>query len=265
MPIWAKMNLLRLSNIEVYYNEVIEAVRGVSLDVAEGRIVVILGGNGAGKSTILKAISRVLDDDQPEKGTIDFLGKRIDRLNPKEVVRLGILHVPEGRQVFGDLTVKENLLIGAFNEWKRQTRNTNLGRVYTYFPILQQRSSQRANTLSGGEQQILSIGRALMAKPKLLMLDEPSLGLAPIYVKEIFKIIETIHQDGTTVLLVEQNARKALSLAHYGYVLENGRIVLSGPGDMLAQNEDIKEFYLGMKSKSSVKGYQRYKRKKKWR
>ena len=257
--------MLKLNNIEVYYNGVIEAVRGISLEVKEGMIVVILGANGAGKTTILKAISRVLEDDQPEKGRIEFLGQRIDRLNPMEVVRLGILHVPEGRQVFGELTVKENLIIGAFNDWNRQAIRVNLEKIYNYFPILKERGSQRANTLSGGEQQMVSIGRALMAKPKLLMLDEPSLGLAPLYVREIFKIIESINRDGTTVLLVEQNARKALSLAHYGYVLENGRIVLSGPGDMLAQNEDVKEFYLGMKSKSSVKGYRRYKRKKKWR
>ena len=257
--------MLKIRNLETYYQEVIEAIRGVSLEVKEKSIVCVLGANGAGKTTLLRTISRLLDDDQPKKGTMEFLGERIERKNPREIVRLGISLVPEGREIFPEMTVSEHLKLGAILRRDSEGVKEDWKKVVDHFPILGKRSGQRAETLSGGEQQMLAIGRALMARPKLLLLDEPSLGLAPLLVQEIFRIIKDIHAEGRAILLVEQNAHMALDAAQYGYVLENGRIVLSGSSQELAQNEDVKEFYLGMKVKTSVKGYRRYKKKKKWR
>ena len=257
--------MLKIRNVETYYQEVIEAIRGVSLEVKEKSIVCVLGANGAGKTTLLRTIARLLDDDQPKKGTMEFLGEPIERKNPQEIVRMGISLVPEGREIFPELTVSEHLKLGAILRRDSQGVKQDWQKVIDHFPILGKRSGQRAETLSGGEQQMLSIGRALMARPKLLLLDEPSLGLAPLLVQEIFRIIKDIHAEGRAILLVEQNAPMALDAAQYGYVLENGRIVLSGSSQELAQNEDVKEFYLGMKVKTSVKGYRRYKKKKKWR
>ena len=257
--------MLKIRNVETYYQEVIEAIRGVSLEVKEKSIVCVLGANGAGKTTLLRTIARLLDDDQPKKGTMEFLGEPIERKNPQEIVRMGISLVPEGREIFPELTVSEHLKLGAILRRDSQGVKQDWQKVIDHFPILGKRSGQRAETLSGGEQQMLAIGRALMARPKLLLLDEPSLGLAPLLVQEIFRIIKDIHAEGRAILLVEQNAPMALDAAQYGYVLENGRIVLSGSSQELAQNEDVKEFYLGMKVKTSVKGYRRYKKKKKWR
>jgi len=238
------------------------AIKGVSLDVEEGDRVTILGANGAGKTTILKTISGVMD---PEKGTIEFMGQRIDRMDPHKIVRMGISHVPEGREVFHDLTVRENLVMGAFLRKDRGGIQKDLETVHTYFPVLKARSSQLAGDMSGGEQQMLAIGRALMARPRLQILDEPSLGLAPLLVKEIFDIIKRINiEQKTAILLVEQNALMALSLARKGYVLELGRIVMEDTCRDLMENEDVKEFYLGVKE-AGVRGSKRWKRKKKWR
>ncbi len=257
------MALLRVNNIEVLYR-IILAVRGVSLEVEEGTVVALLGANGAGKSTILKTIMGLLDD-QPDKGTIELKGKRIDGRDAEAIVNMGISCVPEGREVFPELTVWENLAMGAYIRRDREAVKADYQRVMRYFPVLEERKNQLAGYLSGGEQQMLAIGRALMARPTLLMLDEPSLGLAPLLVREIFRIITNINQEGTTILLVEQNAKMALAIADYGYVLETGRIVLSDTPKALMENEDVKEFYLGIRSEQSVKGYQRYKRKKRWR
>jgi len=253
--------LLQVRNIETYYGPIM-AIKGVSLDVEQGDIVTILGANGAGKSTILKTISGVMD---PEKGTIEFMGQRIDRIAPDKIVRLGISHVPEGREMFHDLTVKENLMMGAFLRKDRADTQRDLETVHNYFPVLKTRTSQLAGNMSGGEQQMLAIARALMARPKLQVLDEPSLGLAPFLVKEIFEIIRRINEEQkTAILLVEQNALMALSLARMGYVLELGRIVMEDTCKNLMENEDVKEFYLGMKEEG-IRGSKRWKRKKKWR
>ena len=255
------MSLLQVRNIETYYGPIM-AIKGVSLDVEEGDIVTILGANGSGKTTILKTISGVMD---PEKGTIEFMGQRIDRKEPDKIVRLGITQVPEGREVFHDLTVKENLMMGSFLRKDREGIQKDLQAVYGYFPVLKSRTSQMGGNLSGGEQQMLAIARALMARPKLQLLDEPSLGLAPFLVKEIFEIIRRINQEQkTAILLVEQNALMALSLARVGYVLELGRIVMEDTCRELMENEDVKEFYLGIKEES-IRGTKRWKRKKKWR
>jgi branched-chain amino acid transport system ATP-binding protein len=238
------------------------AIKGVSLDVEEGDIVTILGANGSGKTTILKTISGVMD---PEKGTIEFKDQRIDRMDPDKIVRLGITQVPEGREIFHDLTVKENLMMGSYLRKDRDGIQKDLQTVYGYFPVLKTRSSQLGGNLSGGEQQMLAIARALMARPKLQLLDEPSLGLAPFLVKEIFEIIRRINEEQkTAILLVEQNALMALSLARVGYVLELGRIVMEDSCQELMENEDVKEFYLGIKEES-IRGTKRWKRKKKWR
>jgi len=255
------VSLLRVRNIETYYGPIM-AIKGVSLDVEEGDIVTILGANGSGKTTILKTISGVMD---PEKGTIEFKGQRIDRMDPDKIVRLGITQVPEGREIFHDLTVKENLMMGSYLRKDRDGIQKDLQTVYGYFPVLKTRSSQLGGNLSGGEQQMLAIARALMARPKLQLLDEPSLGLAPFLVKEIFEIIRRINEEQkTAILLVEQNALMALSLARVGYVLELGRIVMEDTCQELMENEDVKEFYLGIKEES-IRGTKRWKRKKKWR
>lgn len=233
--------MLIMNNVETYYGS-IRALKGVSLDVPEGRTVTLLGANGAGKTTTLKTISGLTP---AARGTIEFMGQRIDRMAPEKIVRLGISHVPEGRQVFKDLTVTENLKMGAYTRQGRRDIEASLQRVYAYYPILQERRHQLAGTLSGGEQQMLAIGRALMARPRLLLLDEPSLGLAPKLVEEIFQIIQTINQEGITVLLVEQNANKALHIAHYGYVLETGRMTLMDEAKKLLQNDHVRRSYLG--------------------
>jgi len=238
------------------------AIKGVSLDIEEGSIVTILGANGAGKTTILKTISGVME---PEKGTIEFNGERIDRLLPSKIVEMGISQVPEGREVFPDLTVRENLMMGSYLRSDRDGIKKDLEVIFDYFPILQDRPNQLAGNLSGGEQQMLAIARALMARPKLLLLDEPSLGLSPIYIKDIYNIVKRINKEQkTTMLVVEQNARMALSLAQYGYVLDLGRFVMENTCQELMENEDVKEFYLGIKEES-VRGSKRWKRKKKWR
>jgi branched-chain amino acid transport system ATP-binding protein len=255
--------LLEIKNIETYY-DLVYAIRGASCAVEEGAITAILGNNGAGKSTILKSIMGLIED-QPEKGAIEFQGRRIDGKDTEEIVRLGITLVPEGREVFDELSVRENLLMGSYIRSDKIGIRQDFERVYEHFPILKKRVNQWAGTLSGGEQQMLAIGRALMSRPKLLLLDEPSLGLSPLLVKEIFRIIKTLNEEGVTLLLVEQNARMALGISHTGLILENGRFVMKGKACDLLQDKDVKEFYMGVRSEASVKGYQRWKRKKAWR
>ena len=234
--------MLRVENINTFYSS-IQVLRDVSFDIQEGEIVSMVGGNGAGKTTLLKTISGLLS---PRLGTINFLGERIDRLPPYKIVEKGAIQIPEGRKLFPPLTVLENLKLGAYLPSNKEKRAESLKRVFQIFPILEERKDQLAGTLSGGEQQMLAIGRGLMSLPKLLMLDEPSLGLAPLMVKEIFRVINAINKQGTTILLVEQNVKQSLALANRGYVLENGRIVLSGNSDELLRNEHTKKAYLGM-------------------
>jgi branched-chain amino acid transport system ATP-binding protein len=223
--------MLAVRNVETWY-DLIRALHGISFEVKQGDIVALLGSNGAGKTTTLKTIMRLLDDDQPEKGIIEFMGKRIDRMDTEEIVRLGISYVPEGREVFPELTVMENILMGAYTRRDRSGIKEDIDKIFRHFPILEKRKNQQAGHMSGGEQQMLAIGRALMSRPKLLMLDEPSLGLSPLLTKEIFNIIQDINREGVTILLVEQN---------------------------------VKEFYLGIATEQSVKGYKRYRRKVRFR
>ena len=254
-------SLLTVTNLETYYGPIM-AIRGVSFTAPQGAIVTILGANGAGKTTILKTVSGVMD---PQKGTVTFAGREIQGLDPDRVARLGLSHVPEGREVFPFLTVRENLTMGAYTRPDADGVARDMAMVYEYFPVLKSRAEQRAGSLSGGEQQMLSISRALMARPAMMLLDEPSLGLSPRLVKEIFDIIVRINREqGVTVLLVEQNAHMALTIADYGYVLEVGRIVMEDTCARLLEKEDIKEFYLGIKE-GSVRGTRRWKRKKMWR
>ena len=253
--------VLTLSNIESAYGPV-KAVRGVSLSVHAGRIVTVLGSNGAGKTTILKTISGIID---PRKGSIEFKGNDITAQDPALIVQQGLMHVPEGREVFPLLSVRDNLLMGAYTRRDRDGVARDMEAVYRYFPILQERSGQEAGLLSGGQQQMLAISRAIMAAPHLILLDEPSLGLSPKLTREIFEIVVRINRErGTTILLVEQNANMALNAADYGYVLENGRIVMEDTCERLREKEDIKEFYLGLKDQG-VRGERRWKKKKTWR
>lgn len=253
--------ILKIRNIETFYGPIM-AIRGVSLEVNEGSIVTVLGANGAGKTTILKTICGVMD---PLKGTILFDGKEIQKNDPDWVMRQGLSHVPEGREVFPFLSIRDNLMMGAYTRNDKDEIARDLELVYGYFPILKERSDQPAGQLSGGEQQMLSISRALMARPKLMLLDEPSLGLSPRLVKEIFTIIKRLNvEQGMTMLLVEQNANIALHTADFGYVLEVGRIVMEDTTANLLQKEDIKEFYLGMQD-HGVRGTRRWKKRKTWR
>jgi branched-chain amino acid transport system ATP-binding protein len=253
--------LLQVSNLETYYGPIM-AIRGVSFSVPRSTIVTILGANGAGKTTVLKTVSGVMD---PQKGTVVFDGREIQGLDPDRVTRLGLSHVPEGREIFPLLTVVENLRMGAYIRRDADAVAGDLEMVFGYFPILRSRARQVAGSLSGGEQQMLAISRALMARPKMMLLDEPSLGLAPKLVNEIFEIIARINRErGVTVLLVEQNANMALHIADHGYVLEVGRIVMEDTCARLLDKDDIKEFYLGVKE-TSVRGTRRWKKKKTWR
>jgi len=252
--------LLTLANVETFYGRIM-AVRGVSLDVPEGAIVAILGSNGAGKSTILKTISGVMT---PRKGTVSFAGKPLAGVEAADIVAQGISHVPEGREIFPFMTVRENILMGAYLRRDRDAVAQDVEHWMDRFPILRERSSQPAGLLSGGQQQMLAIARAMMGKPRLLLMDEPSLGLSPLLSKQIFEIVREINaRFGTTILVVEQNAKLALATAHFGYVLELGRIVLEGPTAELVENADVREFYLGL-GDQGVRGERRWKRKKMW-
>ena len=253
--------ILELTNVESAYGP-IRAVRGVSLRVRPGEIATVLGSNGAGKSTILKTISGIID---PRKGSVTFRGEDITAQDPAAIVRRGISHVPEGREVFPLLSVRDNLAMGAYTRRDRDGIARDMEAVYGYFPILKARADQPAGLLSGGQQQMLAISRALMAAPELILLDEPSLGLSPLLTREIFEIVVRINRErGTTLLVVEQNANMALNAADYGYVLENGRIVMEDTCERLREKDDIKEFYLGMKE-AGARGDRRWKKKKTWR
>jgi len=253
--------ILELANVEASYGPV-QALRGVSLKVARGQIATVLGANGAGKSTILKTISGIID---PQKGQIRFDGEEIQGRDPDWIVRRGIGHAPEGREVFPLLTVEGNLRMGAYTRRDADGVARDIEMVYGYFPILKERAKQEAGLLSGGQQQMLAIGRALLSRPKLMLMDEPSLGLSPLLTQEIFRIIVRINKEqGTTILLVEQNAHMALEVAQFGYVLEVGRIVMEDTCERLAAKEDVQEFYLGMKAQG-VRGQRRWKKKKHWR
>lgn len=253
--------ILQLNNVESAYGP-IKAIRGVSLKVRRGEISTVLGSNGAGKTTVLKTISAIID---PRKGSITFNGENITSLDPALIVQKGLSHVPEGREVFPLLSVRDNLLMGAYTRKDRDQVGRDIEAVYGYFPILKERATQDAGLLSGGQQQMLAISRALMANPKLMLLDEPSLGLSPKLTKEIFEIVVRINRErGTTMLLVEQNANMALNAADHGYVLENGRIVMEDSCERLREKEDIREFYLGQKE-DGARGERRWKKKKTWR
>ena len=253
--------VLKLLNVESAYGP-IKAIRGVSLQVRRGEIATVLGSNGAGKTTILKTISGIID---PRKGSIEFKGENITALDPALIVQQGLMHVPEGREVFPLLSVRDNLHMGAYTRKDRDGVARDMEEVFNYFPILRERAAQDAGLLSGGQQQMLAISRALMANPDLILLDEPSLGLSPKLTKEIFEIVVRINRErGTTILLVEQNANMALNASDYGYVLENGRIVMEDTCAKLREKDDIKEFYLGMKEEG-VRADRRWKKKKNWR
>ncbi len=252
---------LSLRNVETYYGPIL-AIQGISFDVSAGKIVTILGANGAGKTTILKTISGAMD---PQKGKITFLGNEIQKQDPDCVTRYGLAHVPEGREIFPLLTVRENLIMGAYGRKDRDNVSNDLKIVNEYFPILKDREAQKAGYLSGGEQQMLALGRGLMARPKLMLLDEPSLGLSPLLVQEIFEIVDRLNKEQEiTILLVEQNANMALKTADYGYVLENGRIVMEDSCEKLMASKDIQEFYMGVKEEG-VRGKRRWKNRKTWR
>lgn len=262
--------ILRVNNIEVIYDHVILVLKGVSLEVPEGGIVALLGANGAGKTTTLKAISNLLRAERGEvtKGSVDYLGDKVDNLTPNDLVKRGVVQVMEGRHCFGHLTVEENLLTGAYT---RSDGNAAIKRdlemVYEYFPRLRERRTSQAGYTSGGEQQMVAIGRAMMSKPKVILLDEPSMGLAPQLVEEIFEIVRTLNQkEGVSFLLAEQNTMVALRYATFGYILENGRVVMEGEAKKLAENDDVKEFYLGISGddRKSFRDVKHYRRRKRW-
>jgi branched-chain amino acid transport system ATP-binding protein len=262
--------MLRVNNIEVAYMGVIRVLHGVSLEIDNGKIVALIGANGSGKTTTLKSISGLLKTEEGEitRGTIEFNGRRIDKYQPETIAAMGISQVMEGRKVLAHLTVEENLNIGAYRRKDRSGVKSDMEMVYQYFPTLKDFRRRTSGYLSGGEQQMLVIGRVMMARPKLMLLDEPSLGLAPIVVHEIFEIIQKIHKEQKmAILLVEQNVRAAFEIADYGYVMENGRIVLNGPADKLRDNEDVKEFYLGLSTMGAQKSFRdikHYRRRKRW-
>jgi branched-chain amino acid transport system ATP-binding protein len=262
--------LLAINNIEVIYDHVILVLKGVSLAVPKGSVVALLGANGAGKTTTLKAISNLLASERGDvtKGSVEFRGERVDKLNPAELVRRGVVQVMEGRHCFQHLTVEENLLTGAFVRGSaRSAVRDDLEMVYGYFPRLKQRRKSQAGYTSGGEQQMTAIGRALMARPSMILLDEPSMGLAPQVVEEIFEIVHTLNErEGVSFLLAEQNTSVALRYASYGYILENGRVVMDGPASELSSNEDVKEFYLGLSAsgRKSFRDAKHYRRRKRW-
>jgi len=262
--------MLKVTNLETTYNDIILALKGISIEIPAGKIVTLLGANGSGKTTTINTISGIRKtlDLVVEDGTIDFEGEMINDKEPHEIVSKGILQVPEGRRIFAELTVEENLIIGSYSLMNRADFQKNKALVFNYFPFLPQRIHQLAGYLSGGEQQMLAIARALVASPKLIMLDEPSLGLAPLIVEEIFEIIQRINQEeDVTILLVEQNANMALSIAHHGYILENGRIVMEATSQKLLQDKDIREFYLGLSEtgiRKSFREVKHYKRRKRW-
>ncbi len=262
--------LLGVKNVEVIYDHVILVLKGVSLTVRPGSIVALLGANGAGKSTTLKAISNLIRSERGEvtKGSIEFAGERIDRLSPSDLVRRGCIQVMEGRHCFGHLSVEENLLTGAFTRRDgRRAIAADLELVYRYFPRLKERRSSLAGYISGGEQQMVAIGRALMSRPKMMLLDEPSMGLAPQLVEEIFEIVKRLNtEQNVSLLLAEQNTNMALKYATYGYILESGRVVMDGAAQELRENEDVKEFYLGIGGgdRKSFRNVKSYKRRKRW-
>jgi branched-chain amino acid transport system ATP-binding protein len=261
--------LLSVNNIEVIYDHVILVLKGVSLEVPEGRIVALLGGNGAGKTTTLKAISNLLGAERGAvtKGTIELQGRRVDGKTPRDLVRMGVVLVMEGRRCFGHLTVEENLLTGAFaRKAPRSEIREDLDRVYAHFPQLAARRRSLAGYTSGGEQQMTALGRALMARPRMVLLDEPSMGLAPQVVEEIFDIVVELNREGVTFLLAEQNTAVALRHAHFGYILENGRVVMEGTAPHLSENEDVREFYLGIgrSGRQSFRDAKHYRRRKRW-
>jgi branched-chain amino acid transport system ATP-binding protein len=257
------MSLLRIASIETLYFDRIYALQGISLEVKENDIFAVLGPNGAGKTTLLKTIAGLLKD-QPKKGLIEFDGKKISGLSPEKIASLGIVYVPEDRGLFRELTVRENLDLGCWGRRDRDVKN-DLDFIYDLFPILQERGEQQAETLSGGEQQMLAIGRAILRRPKLLMLDEPSLGLSPIMARSVYDTLRKVSKRDMTILLVEQNARMALDIAHYGYIMEAGRIVLKGTSQELKENDDVKELYLGLdQGEASEKGWKFYTKRRRW-
>ena len=254
--------VLRVDNLESYYGP-IQAIRGVSLEVRDGQIVTVLGANGAGKTTLLKTISGVMD---PEKGTVKLNDTEIQGREPNQIVNKGMVHVPEGREIFPLLTVAENIAMGAYTRSDKDGIATDTEMVYSYFPILKERHSQAAGTLSGGQQQMLAIGRGLMARPSIMLLDEPSLGLSPLLTEEIFAIIRRLNEEQkVTMMLVEQNAAVALGVADYGYVMELGRIVMADEASILASSKDVQEFYLGISDEENQRGQRRWKQRKTWR
>jgi len=262
-------DLLIVNNIEVVYNHVILVLKGVSLNVRKGGITTLLGGNGAGKTTTLKSISNLLASERGEvtKGSISFENIDVHALDPSQLVKLGVIQVMEGRHCFEHLTVEENLLTGAYTRKNNKEVKYDLERVYNYFPRLKDRRTSQAGYTSGGEQQMVAIGRALMANPRMILLDEPSMGLAPQLVKQIFEIVSQINkQEGVTILLAEQNTNMALQYAEYAYILENGRVVMEGSAKSMRDNEDVKEFYLGIsgKGRQSYRDFKQYRRRKRW-
>ncbi|MDR7481956.1 MAG: ABC transporter ATP-binding protein [Armatimonadota bacterium] len=254
--------LLRVSNVETAYYGRLTVLRGVSLEVRAGQVVTILGSNGAGKTTLLRTIMGFIAD-QPEKGTVELLGHQVNGWEPEAIAALGVAYIPEGRGIFPELTVEENLRLGAYTRRDRSIA-ADLAALEARFPILAQRRRQLAGTLSGGEQQMLALARALASRPKLLLLDEPSLGLAPRVVVEVFRILREVHAAGVAILLVEQNARQALAVADYAYVIESGRIVLEGSSARLQRDPNVQELYLGVVQEASVKGFRRYRIRRRW-